>query len=140
VLASLQRALREIEQLAKPDGEEPGELTVFERYFPPDFSGRLRHAIQSARAKVQRIIERLNILPRHRSRAAAIRAVITSAMIRLDDTHSYKMRGYGSVDPSVATELDPLIDELIEEFRSMQRLSDEARGIARGFKSRSRSA
>lgn len=136
VLSSLQRALHEVEQLAGSQDDGHGDLTVFDRDLPADFSGRLRSGVKSVRASIARIIELLGIEPRHRSRAAAVRAAITSAIIRLEDTHSYKMRGYGPVDPSVAKHLDPLVDELIAEFRGMQRLSDEARGAARTVKPR----
>src|SRR6266536_3126254 len=99
VLSSLQRALRDIEHLADSAGEQRDELTVFDRDLPADFSGRLRHGVKSAREKIDRAIAMLGMVPRHRSRAAAVRAAITSAIIRLEDTHSYKMRGYGPVDP-----------------------------------------
>jgi hypothetical protein len=131
VLASLQRALADIEALTDSDEtDEIGQLTVFDRDLPADFSGRIRFALRSARGRIAQIVQLLNLTPRHRSRAAAIRAAITSAMLRLEDSHSYKMRGYGSVDSSVATHLDPLIDELIADFRATQQLSDAARHAA----------
>jgi hypothetical protein len=132
VLASLQRALADIEALTDPgDAEESGQLTVFDRDLPGDFAGRIRFSLRTARNRIAQIVQLLNLTPRHRSRAAAVRAAITSAMLRLEDSHSYKMRGYGVVDPSVATHLDPLIDELLAEFRIMQQLSDAARHAGR---------
>jgi hypothetical protein len=132
VLASLQRALADIEALTDAhETDETGQLTVFDRDLPADFSGRIRFALRSARGRIAQIVQLLNITPRHRSRAAAIRAAITSAMLRLEDSHSYKMRGYGMVDGSVATHLDPLIDELIADFRAMQQVSDAARHAGR---------
>jgi hypothetical protein len=127
VLASLQRALADIENLTTAEVTQHAELTVFDRDLPADFSGRIRASVTSARARIAKIVQLLNLTPRHRSRAAAVRAALTSAMLRLEDSHSYKMRGYGPVDPSVATQLDPLVDELIADFRAMQQLSDAAR-------------
>ncbi len=121
VLWSLQRTLAELEKLGAPAART--ELVTLDPDLPANFSATVRTTIDAARVKIDRLVELLHISPRRRSAGAAVRAAVHAAVVRLEDCHSYKMSGFGKVDPSVAAILDPLIDELLLDFRSMAEIA-----------------
>ena len=123
LLVSLDEALARIEQLSDRDRHAWGPLTDYSDDLPGRFSGEAEPLIADLRARIVELSALLGTEPRRMSRARSIRAMVTSATIRLEDSRARGLRGYGAVDPSVHERLDPVLDDLIERFRAISRLA-----------------
>lgn len=123
LLVSLDEALARIEQLSASDREAWGPLTRYAEDLPGRFSAEVHPLVEDLRARILHLSTLLGTAPRQMSRARSIRAMVTSATIRLEDSRARGLRGYGAVDASVREELDPVLDDLIERFRAISRLA-----------------
>ncbi len=123
LLVSLDEALARIEQLSDRDRPAWGPLTDYTDDLPGRFVAEAEPLIADLRARIVRLSRLLHTEPRRMSRLRSIRAMVTSATIRLEDSRARGLRGYGAVDPSVHEQLDPLLDDLIERFRAISRLA-----------------
>jgi len=111
LFAKLERNLVELEAAAH-DGEIPTKLTVVESDLPPRFSEEAPTVIDDARRQLATLAEALSLRPRTESRRRICRALITSDLNGVTDATSKRLRGFGAVDPSVATHLDPALEQL----------------------------
>lgn len=125
LLVSLDEALARIEQLSDPGGHAWGPLTEYTPDLPPQFPAEARPLIDDLRRRLIELSEVLGTEGRRMSRARSIRAMVTSATIRLEDSRARALRGYGTVDATVHEQLDPVLDDLIEQFRQIARLAAE---------------
>lgn len=123
LLVGLDEALARIEQLAERERRAWGPLTEYDDDLPPRFTGEAEPLIADLRARIVALGDLLGTSARRMSRARSIRAMVTSATIRLQDSRARGLRGYGAVDPSVHERLDPVLDDLIERFRAIGRLA-----------------
>jgi hypothetical protein len=123
LLVGLDEALARIEQLAGSAHDDWGPLTQYTDDLPPRFSSEAKPLIADLRGRILALGARLGTSARQMSRARSIRAMVTSATIRLEDSRARGLRGYGAVDPSVGEQLDPVLDDLIERFRALGRLA-----------------
>ncbi|HVA57154.1 MAG: hypothetical protein WBQ26_15540 [Gemmatimonadaceae bacterium] len=123
LLVGLDEALARIEELADQDRQAWGPLTEYADDLPPRFTAEAYPLIADLRSRVLALGALLRTDSRHMSRARSIRAMVTSATIRLEDSRARGLRGYGAVDPSVHEQLDPVLDDLIERFRAVGRLA-----------------
>lgn len=123
LLVSLDEALARIQQLTRKDRESWGPLTDYTDDLPPDFRERTDPLIADLRERILRLAALLGTDPRRMSRARSVRAMVTSATIRLEDSRARGLRGYGAVDPSVHEQLDPVLDDLMARFRAISRLA-----------------
>jgi hypothetical protein len=123
LLASLDEALARIEQLSDRERRVWGPLTEYADDLPGRFTGEAEPLIVDLRRRIVHLSELLGTESRQMSRARSIRAMVTSATIRLEDSRARGLRGYGAVDPSVHEQLDPVLDDLIERFRAISRLA-----------------
>ncbi|HEX8725632.1 MAG TPA: hypothetical protein VF737_09605 [Gemmatimonadaceae bacterium] len=123
LLVSLDEALARVEQLADRDRRTWGPLTDYADDLPARFAAEAAPLIADLRTRLVSLSVLLGTAPRRMSRARSIRAMVTSANIRLEDSRARGLRGYGAVDPSVREQLDPVLDDLIERFRAIARLA-----------------
>jgi len=134
LLVGLDEALARIEQLAAPNRGAWGPLTAYTDDLPTRFAAEADPLITDLRARVVDLSTRLGTQPRQMSRARSVRAMVTSATIRLEDSRARGLRGYGAVDASVPEQLDPVLDDLIARFRALGRLAaPPATGQAEGI-------
>jgi hypothetical protein len=122
LLVGLDDALHRVELLSDTAHPIAGPLTHHADDLPPRFDDRVRPLVRELRSRIGHLAEVLGTGPREHSRARSIRALVTSAVIRLEDSRARGLRGYGAVDPSVARELDPVIDDLMARFRAVSAL------------------
>jgi hypothetical protein len=120
---SLDEALARIEQLTAPGRHAWGPLTEYEDDLPPRFQAGIGPLVADLRERVLQLAAQLGTDARRMSRARSVRAMVTSATIRLEDSRARGLRGYGTVDPSVHEQLDPVLDDLMERFRAISRLA-----------------
>ena len=123
LLVGLDEALARIEQLADADRRAWGPLTEYTDDLPPRFSREVGPLIADLRARILALGDQLGTETRRLSRRRSIRAMVTSSTIRLEDSRTRGLRGYGAVDASVGEQLDPVLNELIERFRAIARLA-----------------
>lgn len=130
LLVGLDDALHRIELLGDPTHRIAGPLTHHTDDLPSRFDERVRPFIRDLRERIIRLAASLGTGSREHSRARSIRALVTSAVIRLEDSRARGLRGYGAVDASVAKELDPVIDDLMQRFRAISHLLAEGSATA----------
>lgn len=135
-LSMLETALHEIEGLTArtPEGTQEG-LIIYDPDLPPDFMKTMDPSIAAIRTEVSSLARTLKIEPRHRSSLRTVKAILTSELVRLDDSYARKLRGYGRVDPHIQVELDPILDrirrDLVELLRACDHDSQRSHPIAR---------
>jgi hypothetical protein len=107
-LELLEKSLNEVERLASWASVSPsGSLIVYRSDAPPDFLSRSAPVIQRLREDASALAETLEIVPTPRSQMNAIRAILTAEFVRVDDTFSSKLVGYGPVSSRLRIEVDP---------------------------------
>ena len=111
LFARLERSLVELEAAARDDDART-LLTVVQSDLPPRFAEDAPSIIDEARGQLAMIAQTLSLRPRTESRRRICRALITSDLNGLTDATSTRLRGFGAVDPSIATHLDPAIEQL----------------------------
>lgn len=111
LFARLERTLMHLDAAARED-EAGTVLTVVESDLPPRFVAEAPSLIDDARRQLATLAESLSLRPRTESRRRVCRALITSELNGLTDATSTRLRGFGAVDPSIATHLDPSIEAL----------------------------
>lgn len=108
LLAGLEDSLDAIEGLIARTG--PGEAAGSTRYesdLPPEFVDSIRPVLTELRARAARLARKLSLRGQSRSVARSIRAILVSEMVRLEDSTSARLRGYGAIDPRVTDVIDP---------------------------------
>jgi hypothetical protein len=121
LFARLERTLVQLEAAAH--GDEPRTvLTVVERDLPPQFVQKAPDVIAEARRQLAALAEVLSLRPRVESRRRICRALITSDLNGLTDATSARLKGFGTVDGSIATHLDPALEQLRETVSRLANL------------------
>ena len=87
-------------------------LSIEEQDIPDSFRQHARPIVDGLRKQVSQFAKILDLKPRRHSRARSVAATLSSEAIRLEDSLSSQLRGYGEVDPSVAEHLDPALKEM----------------------------
>ena len=108
----LQDSLAEVETMGVGSVERSDALQVRENDLPPGFGSRVGPLLTSLRMDIQRLADLLEIKPRRRSLLRRLRAVLTSQIVRLDDSYPGRLGGYGRVNPEASPRIDPLLDAI----------------------------
>ncbi|HEV2179738.1 MAG TPA: hypothetical protein VGR59_05435 [Gemmatimonadaceae bacterium] len=121
LFAGLEESLAAIEDLITRAGRaESDGLTRYQSDLPAGFGGAIRPVLTELRARVTRLAAELDLRGQSRSAAHSIRAILVAEMIRLEDSTSAQLRGYGTVDPRVADVIEPELRALHTLLASMQ--------------------
>jgi hypothetical protein len=126
VLAKVEDALDEIDRLAHPlppDSPRP-TLTVLADDLPPDFASRTATASLTARGRIADLAAQLGLAPQPASRFRTVRALLISEIVRLQDSYSPALRGYGTLDPAAPGVIDPALRELVSLLATILRSLD----------------
>jgi len=117
LLTRLEDSLSTIERLlAAPPLRH---LTQLSDDVSPDFRTLAEAEIPRLRGQVERMAVALGLRPNVVSLRRIIGAALTTDSVRLQDSLSPQMRGYGAVDASVAERLDPALLRLAESLRHL---------------------
>ncbi len=125
MLASLEESLHRIEMLAGDDTPDARRLTQLQHDVADDFLPRTAPVVAALRAQLNELADAMDLGAHHQSKARTIGALLTSQMLRVQDSYARKLRGYGTVDPRLAPELDPIME-------SMERMIAALRAELRG--------
>jgi hypothetical protein len=123
-LSMLQDSLAEIEALAASEAQRQDALVSYDDDIPEEFEKEIQPLLASLREDIGELVELLEIPRRHRPRVRMIRALVTSEIVRLDDSYAEKLRGYGPVDPKVRVQIDPILDRMRIQLQQLLRATD----------------
>lgn len=112
LLGQLEDAIATIAQLVEPAPSMTAALTRDQDDLPPGFARAIRPQLHELRAAVALLARDLALQHRSRSRASAVRSILIAELVRLEDSTSKGLRGYGSVDPRVEHLIDPRLQAL----------------------------
>lgn len=123
----LEETLAEMEEIAR-GGSPEGRLVAHEHDLPADFPDAMAPVLERVRAVLGRLVDMLSLEARPISDARRMNALLITSVVRLEDSTSRKIRGYGVVHPSVARDLDPLLGDI---HRDLAQLANRLEGAAR---------
>lgn len=126
VLAKLEDALDEVDRLARPIAQTSQRPTfaLLADDLPPDFASRIARAAHTARGRIADLAAWLGLAPQHASRRRTVRALLIAEMVRLEDSLSPALKGYGTLDPNAPDVIDPALRELLALLATMLRALD----------------
>ena len=118
LFARLEDSLAKIERLLfQPD--RAAQLSLVEEDVSPAFRTMAAAELPRIHAEIERLVVALALEPRTVSLRRTIGATLTTEAVRLEDSFSSSLRGYGSVDESVANALDPALGALAGSLRTL---------------------
>ena len=118
LFARLEDSLTKIEQSLAERGASP-HLTVVDDDVPRAFRATAKLELSLIRAEIARLTAELELTARVVSLRRTIGATLTAEAVRIEDSLSGQMRGDGSVDPTVAEQLDPVPTSLAQRLRQL---------------------
>ncbi|HEX5386664.1 MAG TPA: hypothetical protein VFW66_08205 [Gemmatimonadales bacterium] len=117
-LEQLEEALGEIERLADLPAR-PARLLEDVRDLNPQFGTAVRDRVLDLRERIGELADRLGLEPRVQSRQRRVAALVSRAIVDLEDAGSRGLAGYGEVDPGVAREIDPALAEMVSRLEAI---------------------
>lgn len=119
LFARLEDSLTRIDLLLGPETGRQPSLSVDEHDIPDAFRGRATPVLAELRARIIQFATALELRPRKVSRARSIAATLSAEAIRIEDSLSSQLRGYGEVHPTVARHLDPALKEMAQMLTAL---------------------
>jgi hypothetical protein len=121
LFAILEEWLADIDQLASEPPRSASVLTLDIADLPSGFAPASRVALVTIRNLIRELAERLALEPRRESRMGKVRALVATAVVRVEDSYAAGLKGYGRVDPRLAEVLNPVLDRMKTALLTMGR-------------------
>jgi len=112
ILASLEKALSRLELIAQGREHAGCRLTRMDGDLPDAFWEGAAPIVERLRAKVASLSTAMALTERHTSAKRLVRTLLTAQLLKIEDSSSGRLRGYGVVDPAVEGRLDPALEAL----------------------------
>ncbi len=123
MLAQMEDALDHVARLAR--AELPtGRLATYDDDMPPGFADRVEATMARLRGRIAAMAAEFRLEGRRVSRARSISALATAALVHIEDSHARNLRGYGAIAPELASVLDPLLEELRDDWTAIRTAVD----------------
>lgn len=90
---------------------------------PEDKRPEVERLVETALEKIAWLAQTFDLSPEIIDNTAMLRGPLAILRGDLHDVHAHKLRGFGDVDPDLAAELDPVIDDLIALLYNITRVS-----------------
>lgn len=119
VLASLEKALSRLEQIALGMEHTGCRLTRMDDDLPESFWEDASPLVERLRAQVAALSIAMGLKARHTPSRRTVRALLTSQIVKIEDSSSGRLRGYGAVDPAVEGRLDPALEALQRDLHAV---------------------
>ncbi len=119
LLARLEESLLKIDHLLSPDARRQHTLTHIDDDVPDTYREYALPILAAARRQVVDLARRLELRPRTQSRRRTIMASLRSEVVRIEDSLSRELRGYGDVHASVPQQLDPALDDIANTLSAL---------------------
>jgi hypothetical protein len=120
-LGLVQQQLRAVETALTLPAAQEGLVTQVED-LPTAFRQDAAEIIARINQQVTALAGQFDLPRREGSRLRWVRAILGILWSDLEDARAARLRGYGNVDPALAGVLDPSIEMLQMELRSLERL------------------
>jgi len=131
LFAGLEQALNEIDELLREPVARQRHLTQYRDDLPANAAVVVVPHVALIRRALEALTKELGLKPRTVSRRQSIRALLTAQAIRIEESYAGHLRGYGSVDASVAQHLDPALASIRESLVTISGLLAPPRGAPR---------
>ena len=112
LFARLEESLDRVATMLTADVPTQQRLSVVEDDVPDGFPEHATPVLARLQARIAELANELQLRPRTLSRRRAIGATLSAEAIRLEDSLSAQLRGYGKVDEAVVVRLDPVLQEM----------------------------
>lgn len=119
LFARLEDSLEKVSGLLDSSPGQRRVLTTVQHDLPPAFRQHASPIIDELRRRIAELTAALSLEPRTVSVARMVGASLNAEAIRLEDSLSPQLRGYGALDPSVPEQLDPIINEMARELNGL---------------------
>lgn len=119
LFARLEDSLDKVGRLLGTPDEHSRVLTTVHDDVPPSFRAHARPLIADLRRQIVDLAEALSLEPRTVSTARVIGASLSAEAIRLEDSLSPQLQGYGVVHQSVPERLDPVIQAMAQTLNQL---------------------
>ena len=127
LLSMLAQSMARLEAIASSRPPGDAAFVTYDDDLPDDFLERIEPHIRTVHEMLGRLAQTLNVEPKRISRRNSVRAVLVTEIVRIEDSLSGGLRGYGEVDPRVRGVLDPMLQGVIRELQKV-------RGVLEGRK------
>lgn len=119
LFARLEDSLEKVSALLETGVEQRRLLTTVHHDVPPAFHAHAAPVIAELRRRIADLATQLSLEPRTVSIARVIGASLNAEAIRLEDSLSPQLRGYGALHASVPEQLDPVIERMAGELSGL---------------------
>ena len=119
LFARLEDSLERVSNLLASGSDERRVLTTRHHDVPPAFRAHAGPVIEQLRQEIAGLAAALSLEPRTVSMARVVGASLNVEAIRLEDSLSPQLRGYGALHASVPEQLDPIIEGMARELNGL---------------------
>lgn len=119
LFSRLEDAVTAIEGWLNPDMHRPGILKLTVDDLPDGYRELAAESLADLRQRIAVLSRVLELKSRHASRSRMIGATLRAEAVRVEDSLSRHLRGYGSVDSTVAELLDPQLQEIARALNAL---------------------
>ena len=121
VARSIERSLDDIEELLSRK-KDPSKLHQTQRSYSEEQRMGILRKVGSLRGRLAEFVGDFQLKGSSRSEQQIVDTKVTHMWMLLEDSFSYKLKGYGRVDESVRGRLDESVSELLSLVRELERL------------------
>ena len=118
-LGLMDEALHKVEILVEETG---ASSPLAGDSLPPAFVAQAPARLARVRLLSATLADRFGLHWSEPSRRRSVHALLSTLMVRLEDSYAGKLHGYGPVHPELRDRLDPGLDALQAELGALQRL------------------
>jgi hypothetical protein len=119
LFARLEDALVRVETLLGPATGPAPVLSIIDNDLANSFRDYATPILDELRAQVAQLATVLALQPRRLSRSRVIAVTLNSEAIRVQESVSSHLRGYGDVHPSVTQHLDPILTNIAQTLNAL---------------------
>jgi len=133
LLAMLEDTLADVEAIAAGPAAS-GRLRAQEHDLPRGLDAALRPYVVQLRGELVALADRLGLVGQSHLASRRLQALLLASIVRMEDSTSDRIRGYGAVDESVKREVDPALRRMHATLERMLAAASgaEARGSDSG--------
>src|SRR5215212_10161994 len=118
LITGLEATLEKIEAALVGPAHKGGLARVLPD-LPPAFQSGAPLILSRVRDALRRLAQGLALETHPISQRQTCRALLTSEINRIEESYSTSLRGYGAVDDSIGTVLDPMLREVRMDLRAL---------------------
>lgn len=126
LFSMMEDALTRVETRVGPGGVSRNALNSYQDDVPHGIERAVFEEVAELRRDIAAIAESFALAPSVRSRRQALQALLVAEIVRLDDSFSNRLGGYGPVHPLLQSTLDPTLLRMRTHFETVLRVLKQA--------------